>query len=175
MKQQLEADLKNFREGKSVSLLAKWIKTADSKREETRKLGILTAQKLGYPVYNFKRIVRSLRKYIGVLEVKMSEGKWEEIVYPEVSGRAMMIYRNAFLRHDMERFDRYLMNALERKEKIHWFFSLKSAVSLREHLSRYLELERALNPAGNLNRARKEVRKQVRKEMEKLKNGQDEK
>ena len=30
MKQQLEADLKNFREGKSVSLLAKWIKTADS-------------------------------------------------------------------------------------------------------------------------------------------------
>ena len=119
MKQQLEADLKNFREGKSVSLLAKWIKTADSKREETRKLGILTAQKLGYPVYNFKRIVRSLRKYIGVLEVKMSEGKWEEIVYPEVSGRAMMIYRNAFLRHDMERFDRYLMNALEGKEKIH--------------------------------------------------------
>ena len=119
MKHQLEADLKNFREGKSVSLLAKWIKTADSKREETRKLGILTAQKFGYPVYNFKRIVRSLRKYIGVLEVKMSEGKWEEIVYPEVSGRAMMIYRNAFLRHDMERFDRYLMNALEGKEKIH--------------------------------------------------------
>ena len=31
MKQQLEADLKNFQEGKSVSLLAKWIKTADSK------------------------------------------------------------------------------------------------------------------------------------------------
>lgn len=49
----------------------------------------------------------------------MSEGKWEEIVYPEVSGRAMMIYRNAFLRHDTERFDRYLMNALEGKEKIH--------------------------------------------------------
>lgn len=35
MKQQLEADLKNFQEGKSVSLLAKWIKTADSKNTET--------------------------------------------------------------------------------------------------------------------------------------------
>ena len=119
MKQQLEADLKNFQEGKSVSLLAKWIKTADSKNKETRKLGILTAQKLGYPVYNFKRIVRSLRKYIGVLEVKMSEGKWEEIVYPEVSGRAMMIYRNAFRRHDEKRFNQYLSKALEGKEKIH--------------------------------------------------------
>ena len=119
MKQQLEADLKNFQEGKSVSLLAKWIKTADSKNTETRKLGILTAQKLGYPVYNFKRIVRSLRKYIGVLEVKMSEGKWEEIVYPEVSGRAMMIYRNAFRKHDEKRFNQYLAKALEGKEKIH--------------------------------------------------------
>ena len=67
MKQQLEADLKNFQEGKSVSLLAKWIKTADSKNTETRKLGILTAQKLGYPVYNFKRIVRNMRKRIGVV------------------------------------------------------------------------------------------------------------
>ena len=39
MKQQLEADLKNFQKGKSVSLLAKWIKTADSKKygdEKTR-------------------------------------------------------------------------------------------------------------------------------------------
>ena len=42
MKQQLEADLKNFQEGKSVSLLAKWIKTADSKNTETRKLGAET-------------------------------------------------------------------------------------------------------------------------------------
>ena len=119
MKQQLEADLKNFQERKSVSLLAKWIKTADSKNTETRKLGILTAQKLGYPVYNFKRIVRSLRKYIGVLEVKMSERKWEEIVYPEVSGRAMMIYRSAFRKHDEKRFNQYLSKALDGKEKIH--------------------------------------------------------
>lgn len=35
---------KNFQLGKPVSLLAKWVKTADSKVEETRKLGILTAE-----------------------------------------------------------------------------------------------------------------------------------
>ncbi|MFQ9889212.1 MAG: DUF2828 family protein [Streptococcus sp.] len=62
-------------------------------------------------------MVRSLRKYIGVLEVKMSEGKWEEIVYPEVSGRAMMIYRNAFRKHDEKRFNQYLAKALEGKER----------------------------------------------------------
>ena len=88
--------------------------------------------------------------------------------------RAFAKEHEVLIRYEMLR-QQIRDNAEERKEKIHWFFSLKSAVSLREHLSRYLELERALNPAGNLNRARNEVRKQVRKEMEKLKNGQDEK
>ena len=88
--------------------------------------------------------------------------------------RAFAKEHEVLIRYEMLR-QQIRDNAEERKEKIHWFFSLKSAVSLREHLSRYLELERALNPAGNLNRARKEVREQVRKEMEKLKNGQDEK
>lgn len=79
MKNQFEEDLKNLNEGKAISLLAKWIKTADASSTETRKLGILTAQKLGYPVYNFKRIVRSMRKQIGVVESLMSAGKWNEL------------------------------------------------------------------------------------------------
>ncbi|MBQ6311708.1 MAG: DUF2828 family protein, partial [Lachnospiraceae bacterium] len=59
MKKQLEEDRRNLQEGNAVSLLAKWIKTADASSEATRKLGILTAQKLGYSVYEFKRIVRA--------------------------------------------------------------------------------------------------------------------
>ncbi|MEI3320609.1 MAG: hypothetical protein V8R90_09045 [Eubacterium sp.] len=68
MKKQFEEDLQNLNAGNAISLLAKWIKTADASSSATRKLGILTAQKLGYPVYNFKRIVRSMRKQIGVVE-----------------------------------------------------------------------------------------------------------
>lgn len=101
MKKQFEEDLQNMNQGKAISLLAKWIKTADSKSEHTRKLGVLTAKKLGYSVYNFKRIVRSMRKHISVTESLMSTGKWNEIQYSNVAGRAMMIYRNAFMRHDM--------------------------------------------------------------------------
>lgn len=52
MKKQFENDLQNMIKGKAISLLAKWIKTADASSKETRKLGILTAQKLGYPVYH---------------------------------------------------------------------------------------------------------------------------
>lgn len=119
MKKQFEEDLQNMNQGKAISLLAKWIKTADSKSENTRKLGILTAEKLGYSVYHFKRIVRAMRKHIGVIEGMMSTDKWKEIPYSNVPGQAMMMYRRAFMNHDEERFQKYLGEALAGREKIH--------------------------------------------------------
>ena len=119
MKAQFEEDRRNLEAGKAVSLLAKWIKTADASSAKTRKLGILTARKLGYSVYDFKRIVRALRRKIGVIEALMTEGRWEEIPYPEVPSRAMMIYRNAFRRHDGERYEQFVNRAVTGREKIH--------------------------------------------------------
>ena len=118
MKKQFEEDLENLHADKAVSLLAKWIKTADASSEKTRKLGILTAQKLGYPVYNFKRMVRSLRRKIGVIESLMSAGRWDEIEYSAVPSRAMMIYRKAFERHDEDRYKDFIDKAVTGKEKI---------------------------------------------------------
>ena len=119
MKRQFEEDLQNLREGNAVSLLAKWIKTADASSEKTRKLGILTARKLGYSVYEFKRLVRALRKQIGIVEALMSAGRWEEIRYSAVPSRAMMIYRKAFERHDGERFGKFIQRAEAGEETIH--------------------------------------------------------
>ena len=118
MKKQFEEDLQNLNAGNAISLLAKWIKTADASSSATRKLGILTAQKLGYPVYNFKRIVRSMRKQIGVVESLMSAGRWDEIKYPEVPSRAMMIYRKTFMKHDAERFGEFISKAEKGEVKI---------------------------------------------------------
>lgn len=118
MKKQFEEDLENLNKGNAISLLAKWIKTADASSKETRRLGIMTAQKLGYPVYEFKRMVRRMRKQIGIVECLMSANKWDEITYSEVPSRAMMIYRNAFVRHDNERFDAYVNRAVQGEEKI---------------------------------------------------------
>lgn len=118
MKKQFEEDLANLKSGNAVSLLAKWIKTADASSLKTRKLGILTAQNLGYTVYDFKRYVRSLRKHIRVVEGLMSTGKWNEIQYSEVPSRAMMIYRKAFMKHDGERFGDFVNKAVSGETKI---------------------------------------------------------
>lgn len=118
MKAQFEEDRRGMEEGHAISLLAKWIKTADASSEKTRKLGILTAQKLGYSVYEFKRIVRRMRKHIGIVEALMSAGRWSEISYSSVPSRAMMIYRNAFFRNDEARFSAFINRAVCGEEKI---------------------------------------------------------
>lgn len=118
MKKQFEEDLENMAKGNAISLLAKWIKTADASSPKTKALGKLTAQKLGYDVYNFKRIVRAMRKQIGIVESLMSTGRWDEIKYSEVPSRAMLIYRNAFKKHDEERFNQFAQKAVTGEEKI---------------------------------------------------------
>ena len=119
MKKQFEEDRRDLESGRAISLLAKWIKTADASSNKTRRLGILTAQKLGYQVYDFKRIVRAMRKHIGVVETLMSTGRWDQIKYSEVPSRAMMIYRNAFMKHDAARYGKFVEKAVKGEETIH--------------------------------------------------------
>lgn len=100
------------------SLLAKWLKKADASSRNTRKLGIYTAKKLGMSVYDYKRICNRLRRYIDVVEQRMSARQWDSINYPTVSSRAMMNYRKAFARHDGERFEEYINKVSSGKQKI---------------------------------------------------------
>lgn len=118
MKEQFSSDVYNMEHDGVVSLLAKWIKTPDASSKNTREVGILTAKKLGYSVYTFKRLLRKLRKYIDVTEVKMSANNWGEISYSAVPSRAMTLYRNAFAKHDGDRFNEFVNKAVTGEEKI---------------------------------------------------------
>ena len=115
---QLRADMANCLQNKSVSLLAKWLKTADASSEKTRKLGIYTAKKLGVSVYLYKRAIRKLRKYIDITEAKMCAKKWDKIDYSAVPSRAAMIYREAFKKHDEERYNSFINKVNTGEEKI---------------------------------------------------------
>lgn len=118
VKAQFEKDRADMSNKRPISLLAKWLKTADASSKNTRKLGIYTAMKLGYSVYEYKRIVKSMRKYIKVVEGLMSTDQWDKIEYSEVPSRAMMIYRNAFGKHDEKRFYEFTIKAVANEVKI---------------------------------------------------------
>ena len=110
MKDQFELDCDNMLAGKSVSLLAKWIATPDSKVDATKELGKLTAKKLGYnykTMSEYKKKLRALRKYLDLPEAKMCAGKWDEIEYSKCASRFLLKNRKAFTKHDEARWTEF--------------------------------------------------------------------
>lgn len=118
---QFEIDLANMAEGKSVSLLAKWIASPDSKSENTRALGKLTAKKLGYnykTMSDYKKKLRNLRKYLDLPEAKMATGRWSEIEYSKCASRFLFKNRKALMKHDADRWEAYIGNVESGEEKM---------------------------------------------------------
>ena len=118
IKNQLAEDEENMKQGKPVSLLAKWLKTADASSEMTRKMGIATALCLGMTVRDYKKKIKALRKYLDIVERKMSANEWNKIDYSTVPSKAMTNYRTAFYNHDSVGFDDYLNKVSKGEAKI---------------------------------------------------------
>ena len=100
-------DLDKMSKNQPISGLAKWVKNPNSKVKETRALGRLTAKKVGLEQREFAKKLTELRKYLDVVELKMTDKKWTEIDYSKVPSRASMIYSKAFDRNDEERYSEF--------------------------------------------------------------------
>lgn len=114
-----DADLTAVKEGKTnISLLAKWLPSADASSENTRKKGCYVAKRLSDSVYNYKREVKALRKVIDTIESHISAKDWNSYDYSKIPSKAMLKYNNAFYRNDGVRFNQYLMDVSKGKAKI---------------------------------------------------------
>ncbi len=113
---QLNADMENMGENKPVSLLAKWLPSPNTSSKETRRLAKIIYTGLGMTERNYRKTLSAFRKYLNVIEVKMSAKEWSKIDYNAVPSRANLVYNAAFLRNDEQRRREYLA-ALERGDK----------------------------------------------------------
>lgn len=112
---QLKADLLNMQKNKPISLLAKWLKSENCSSAESKRLAKIIRSGLGMSSKEYRKMLSQMRKYINVVECKMSAKQWNEIDYEAVPSRANLIYNNAFLRNDEERRRAYL-GAFEKGE-----------------------------------------------------------
>ena len=115
---QLCDDLDSARAGKPVSLLAKWLPSSNTSSRETRRKAEMLRSKLGMTPRQYRQTLSRLRKAIDVTERKMSSGEWSAINYDGVPSRAAMNYRDAFAKHDHDRYNEYLTNVKDGKAKI---------------------------------------------------------
>lgn len=129
---QLMNDKKNCDAGKSISLLAKWLPSYGASDAKKRHAAARIIQYFGATPAGYKATLSKLRRYLGVVECRMSTGRWGEIDYSAVPSRANMNYNNAFLRHDEQRRREFLASVKRGEAKIN-----SSALYPHEIVARY--------------------------------------
>lgn len=116
LRDQLTKDMENMANEKPISLCAKWMPSRNASSKNTKKLASILIKELGTTERQYRKMLSKLRKYLDVVEIKMSSKKWDAIDYSKVPSRANLVYNAAFLRNDEERRRAYLA-ALERGDK----------------------------------------------------------
>ena len=115
---QLEEDIDNCSNSKSISLLAKWLPSVNTSSHETKELANIICNSLKLKPSQYRKLLSRLRAYSNVVEVKMSANNWDEIDYSTVPSNANLLYSNAFLRNDEERRREYLASLVKGETKI---------------------------------------------------------
>lgn len=113
---QFKSDILNMSENKPISLLAKWLPSENTSSKETRRLARVFIKAFGLTEKKYRKALSALRKYLDVVEKKMSAREFAAIDYEKVPSLAMTRYRSSFGRHDFERFNGYI-NAVSKGEK----------------------------------------------------------
>lgn len=118
MKEQFDKDIERATQGKSVSLLGKWLKSENASSKDTKNLAVITRESFGLNSQQYRKSLTLLRKQISIVESFMSQKMWEQIEYAHVPSYAMKLYRKAFGKHDSERFQQYLLDVASGEKKI---------------------------------------------------------
>lgn len=100
IKKQLVLDIQS----QTPSLLAKWLPSCNTSSKETCRLGKKTRIALDLTAKEYRKILSTLRKRINIVERLISANQWDKIIYDKIPSKAGLIYKNAFARHDYNRY-----------------------------------------------------------------------
>lgn len=118
LKAQLKEDKANMKNGKPISLCAKWMPSINASSKITVERAKLICKEFEWSEEKYRKTLSKLRKYLDVVEVKMSAKRWDEIDYESIPSKANLIYNDAFLRNDEERRREYLSSLKKGEKKI---------------------------------------------------------
>ena len=115
---QLNFDIDNMRHNKPISLLGKWMPSSNCSSKDTKRKATIIRNYLGWDEKKYRKTLSALRKYLDVVECKMSAKEWENIDYSAVPSKANIKYSNAFMRNDEDRRRAYLESVKKGETKI---------------------------------------------------------
>ncbi|MBQ8162026.1 MAG: DUF2828 family protein [Clostridia bacterium] len=118
LKSQLQEDLEAMEHGQPVSLLGKWLPSANASSPGTVKVARQLARALGLREAEYRRTLTALREQIRILENHLRTRDYT-FDYAEQPARAMFRYHAAFYRNDGERYEKYLMQVCSGETRMH--------------------------------------------------------
>lgn len=118
IKDQIAEDRKNAAAGKPISLLGKWLPSEQASSSHVTVMSKFIREQLGMTAKSYRKMLSGMRRYLKVVEKKMSAGEWGTINYAEVPSKANRNYSKAFLRHDYDRRVGFIDDAKEGRVKV---------------------------------------------------------
>lgn len=106
--QQLISDIDAMVEGKEVSLIGKWLPSPSVRNKERKNQANMLAFDLGMGVSNYRKTLSTLRKYIGIVETKLTERDYDSIDFEKLPSRALFKYRRAFATNMEEKYSEFI-------------------------------------------------------------------
>lgn len=106
---------RELNKGAENSLVAKWLPINSRKSHDQKFLSQLRAYMKLTPKELRNKVVAQRKELV---EVKMSAGRFKDIVYSHVPSRAMSVYRKAFRKHDPEGMAVFLEKAVKGEVKV---------------------------------------------------------
>lgn len=114
----LSEDLDNAKNGKDVTLLAKWLPSPSVSNKTRKKQANMIAHDLGIKVSKYRKLLSSLRKYIGIVETKLTERDYANIDFEKLPSRALFKYRSAFKRNMEDEYNDFIVKVTSGEVKM---------------------------------------------------------
>ena len=108
----------NDPETEHPSLLAKWMPSINASSKKTKALGKQFAKRMNLSEKEYRVMLTNLRKKIDLVEHKMCSNNWPEIDYSKVPSKAGLMYRKSFIKHDLERYNQFMLSAVKLENKV---------------------------------------------------------
>ena len=118
MNKTLLSDAQKMKEGKSISLLAKWMGSINASSADSRRQALEFCRFANMTKKDYRKTLSMLRKYLEVTETYMSSKNWGNIDYEKVPSVASLKHRNAFIKNDKERYENFIKQVNKGEKKI---------------------------------------------------------
>jgi len=117
LKHQYDADVKALEGDGEISLLGKWLPSVNASNEETVKMAEKIVKFFGIDDRTYRKTLVKLRAKTRIIENNLREKDYT-FDYSKQPSKAMVKYRKAFTRNDIERYTEVLNRVASGKEKL---------------------------------------------------------